>query len=147
GRSSLWFFPTFVQIELVQQIQLRAYAVSTKVGWGKELVLAFGARSHGRNLLPVPQDDDEAALCHGSICCHQSAIAMRLCARQPSTKLTLLPRNSTTSRTTHREYLFWAEDPFHAGQIMPKNHVQEWSILTTTADFRHYRMTVTVTIS
>ena len=28
------------------------------------------------------------------------------------------PGSSATSRTTHREYLSWAEDPFHAGQIM-----------------------------
>jgi serine/threonine protein kinase len=108
---------------------------------------SFVRRSHGRNLLPVPQDDDEAALRHGSICCDQSAVAMRLCSGQPSTNLTLLPRSSATSRTTHREYLFWAEDPFHAGQICPKNHVQEWSFLTTTADFGHYRMIVTVTSS
>ncbi len=34
---------------------------------------------------------------------------MRLCARLACTKLTLLPRSSTTSRTTDSEYRFWAE--------------------------------------
>jgi len=54
---------------------------------------------------------------------------MRLGARLASTKLTLFPRSSTTSRTTDSEYLFWAEFPLHE-EIMPPNDVQEWSILT-----------------
>jgi hypothetical protein len=40
------------------------------------------------------------------ICRYQSTIPMRLCARLASSKLTLLPRSSTTSRTTDSEYLF-----------------------------------------
>src|SRR6266851_8515829 len=65
----------------------------------------------------------------GSICCDQSADTMRLGARLASTKLTLLPRSSTTSRTRDGEYLFGA-DRFH-GKIMPQPDVQEWSILTS----------------
>src|ERR1700674_1940699 len=38
---------------------------------------------------------------------------MRLGARLASTKLTLLPRSSTTSRTPDGEYLFWEEFFFH----------------------------------
>ena len=39
---------------------------------------------------------------------------MRRRARLASSKLTLLPRSSTTSRTTHSEHLFWPEFFFHA---------------------------------
>ena len=45
----------------------------------------------------------------GSICCNQSAVAMRLGARLASTKLALLSRSSATSRTMYSEYLFWAQ--------------------------------------
>jgi len=52
-----WLFLALVPIELVSQIFLRAYAVTPKgAAWGKELALAFGARSHGRNLVLVLQD-------------------------------------------------------------------------------------------
>src|ERR1700720_4768677 len=47
------------------------------------------------------------------ICCYQSSIPMRLCARLASSELTLLPRSSTTSRTTDSEYLFGAEFFLH----------------------------------
>ena len=49
----------------------------------------------------------------GSICCNQSAVAMRLGARLASAKLALLSRSSATSRTTYGEYLFWAQFPIH----------------------------------
>jgi hypothetical protein len=55
----------------------------------------------------------------GSICCYQSAVAMRVCAGLASSKLTLLPRSGTTSRTTDGEDLFWAEFRFHC-EIMPQ---------------------------
>jgi len=45
----------------------------------------------------------------GSIFCNQAAISMRVGARLARTKLTLLSRGSTTSRTTDSEYLFCAE--------------------------------------
>jgi hypothetical protein len=54
-----------------------------------------------------------------SICCDQSAVAMRLRAQLASAKRTLLPRSSTTSRTTDSEYLFWIEFLFHGGEIIP----------------------------
>jgi hypothetical protein len=92
----LWLFPTLVHGELVQQILLRACVVAPKVGWSKELVLAFGTTSHSANFAVVSQDD-EAALWHdedsvahsqerrarlcrmtrarkGSGCCHRAVI-------------------------------------------------------------------------
>jgi hypothetical protein len=72
----------------------------------------------------------------GSICCDQSAVAMRLAARLASIKLTLLPRTSTASRTTDSEYLFWAEFFFHGVDIAytecPKpmhRKGQSWTVL------------------
>ena len=59
----LWLFSTLVHDELVPQILLRACAVAPKVGWSKELVLAFRTTSHSGNFAVVPQDD-EAALWH-----------------------------------------------------------------------------------
>jgi hypothetical protein len=59
----LWLFSTLVHHELVPQILLRACAVAPKVGWSKELVLAFRTTSHNGNFAVVPQDD-EAALWH-----------------------------------------------------------------------------------
>jgi hypothetical protein len=49
----------------------------------------------------------------GSICCDQSTITMRLCARLASSKLTLFPLTSTTGRTADNEYLFAVEFFFH----------------------------------
>jgi hypothetical protein len=45
----------------------------------------------------------------------QSAVAMRFSARLAGTKLALLPRGGTASRTPDSEYLFWAEFPLHGG--------------------------------
>ena len=44
-----------------------------------------------------------------SICCDQSAVAMRFGTRLPSAKLTLFSRLSATGGATNREYLFWTE--------------------------------------
>jgi hypothetical protein len=52
-----------VHDELVPQILSRACAVAPKVGWSKELVLAFRTTSHSGSFAVVPQDD-EAALWH-----------------------------------------------------------------------------------
>ncbi len=60
---------------------------------------------------------------------------MRLGARLTSTKLTALPRSSTTSRTRDSEYLFWAKFFFHGGKIVPQNQVQEWSILNSYGNY------------
>jgi hypothetical protein len=49
----------------------------------------------------------------GSICCYQSAVAMRLKAWLACSKLTLFTRRSTTSWTTDSEHLFWTEFFFH----------------------------------
>jgi hypothetical protein len=46
---------------------------------------------------------------------------MRLGAGLASTKLTLLPRSSSTSWTTDSEYLLWAEFFFHDGERIPPN--------------------------
>jgi hypothetical protein len=59
--------------------------------------------------------------------------------RLASIKLTLLPRTSTTSRTTDSEYLCWAEFFFHgvdtAETECHKPHVQEWSILDSSGNY------------
>jgi len=75
----------------------------------------------------------------GSICCDQSAVSMRLAARLASINLTLLPRTSTTSRTTDSEYLFWAELFLHGVDIAwtecPKlmcRNGQSWTVLAIT---------------
>src|SRR5689334_3898502 len=52
---------------------------------------------------------------------NQPAVAMRLRAGLASSKLTHLPRSSTTGWTTDSEYLFWGEFFFHSGEIMPQN--------------------------
>jgi hypothetical protein len=63
---------------------------------------------------------------------------MRFYAGLASTKLTLLPRSSTSSRTTDSEYLFWAELFLHREEIMPQNHAQEWSMLNSAMqEFGH----------
>ena len=59
------------------------------------------------------------------ICCYQSSIPMRLCARLASSKLTLLRRSSTTSRTTDSEYLFWAEFFLHGDGGQSVNHISQ----------------------
>jgi hypothetical protein len=52
-------------------------------------------------------------------------------ARLACTKLTLLPRGSTTSRTTDSEYLFQAEFFFHGAEIVSQHlYVREWSVKT-----------------
>jgi hypothetical protein len=61
--SFLGLFCTFMQIELVSQIFLCTYRIEPKGSRGKELKLAFSARSHRWNLVHVLQDD-ETALCH-----------------------------------------------------------------------------------
>ena len=43
---------------------------------------------------------------------------MRLCAGRADGKLTLLPRSSTTSRTTDAEYLFQDDGSFAGGFVV-----------------------------
>jgi hypothetical protein len=62
--SSHFALPHIRADRTFQQILFRTHAVAPKVGWGKELVLAFGAAGHRWNFVLVPQNDDEAgALC------------------------------------------------------------------------------------
>ena len=96
---------------------------------GKELVLAFGARSHGRNLVPVLHDDNEAALCHDSIRCGQSPIPMRFCAGVASSEFASLPRSSATGGTTDGEYLFCTEIVFRHREMFPQTCAQGCPIL------------------
>jgi hypothetical protein len=49
----------------------------------------------------------------GLVCCNQSTVNMRVCARLTSTKLTPLSRLGTTRRTSDSKYLFQAEFLFH----------------------------------
>jgi hypothetical protein len=60
--SFLGLFWTFMQIELVSQILLCTYRIESKGGWGKELDVAFSARSHGWNLVHVLQDKQRSAM-------------------------------------------------------------------------------------
>ena len=55
----------------------------------------------------------------------QSAVAMRFSARLAGTKLALLPRGGTASRTPDSEYLLWAGFLLHGGKIMPRSPCPE----------------------
>lgn len=62
--SFLLLFTALVPIELFSQILLRAYRVARKIRRSKELVLAFGTRSHERNFVHGRPDNQETTLCH-----------------------------------------------------------------------------------
>lgn len=69
-----------------------------------------------------------SVLMQGSICCNQSAVAMRFRAGLTSTEFTLLPRSSTTSWTADGECLLGIAFLFHGTAIMP--HI-EWTGMVT----------------